>query len=143
MTPDEFTDTFDYRRGSLIDGIRYTTVGDCDDYAWTLLCLVEGGQLNALQALATGRAELWRVRSPVNGKIARHVALWHRDYGWSDTTYPEWRDHVYPHIRVREMRLITTLPLILWGKLPVKVAVVSWMAWWNWPYAVAIARGWW
>ena len=146
LTPTEFIDTYDYKLGTVIDGIRYVPDGqdvDCDDYAWTLLVLIEGGQVNAIKALASGRAELWRVRSPVNGKIARHVALWHVDYGWSDSTYPRWRDLVKPHFKVRKMRLITTIPLVLWGKWPGKLAAEGKLNRSNYPFAEAITGGWW
>lgn len=142
----EFIHAAKYKRGSLFDGIRHVPSGkdvDCDDFAYTLLSILEGGQIGAIKALASGRAELWRVRSPLNGKIARHVALWHCDYGWIDSTVRWWRQGVYPHTKVRKMRLVTVVPLVLWGKMPVKVAVMTWGVYEWAPLALAIARGWW
>jgi len=118
MTPEEFIKTATYKKGSVLDGIRYVPDGvsvDCDDFAWTMLCMIEGGKRKAIKALASGKAELWRVHSPQNKAIARHVALWHRDYGWIDSTRRKWRETPAPHVKVRKMRLFTVLPLIAWG----------------------------
>ena len=134
MTPTEFIDGFEYRRGFLIDGIRNVSViGDCDDFTWSLLVLIEGGRLRALKALASGRAELWCVKSPQNGAVPRHTALWHRDYGWIDSTFDWWRGDEWPHEKWWKRRLITVIPLVLWGTLPGKITGVAGLVWWNWP----------
>jgi hypothetical protein len=132
VTPSEFIDSAVYRKGSVLDGIRNVPDGrdvDCDDFAWSLLVIIEGGELRALKALARGKAELWRVRSPVNKVIARHVALrWDGD--WIDSTNRRWRKDPDPHKPVRRMRLVTVLPMILWGKPLGKVLIgAGFLAW--------------
>lgn len=133
MTPDDFIASFTYAKGTPFDGIRRTTTGDCDDFAWGLLCELEGGLRGALFALATGKAQLHRVRSPVNRTFARHVALRYRTsaawaYEWIDSTNREWRETPEPHKPVRRMRLITVLPLLIWGTTPGKIAILGAMA---------------
>lgn len=125
MTPSQFIAGATYRKGSVLDGIRNVPDGrdvDCDDFAWSLLVILEGGETQALKALQTGKATLWRVRSPVNGLVARHVALEWND-NWIDSTDRTWRDHPTPHVPVRKMRLVTVLPLVLWGKPLGKIAI--------------------
>ena len=134
LTPTEFIDNAVYARGWVIDGIRYRPDGqmvDCDDYAWTLLSLIEGGQIGAVKALASGHAEMWCVKSPQNDAVPRHTALWHRDYGWIDSTFDWWRGEPWPHEKRWKRRLFTVVPLVLWGKAPVKLAVVGYAIWWN------------
>ena len=100
MTVDEFCRRFTYRKGlpSLFGrDIRESAAGDCGSFAWTVLLILEGGFLGAVKAQITGKAKLVRVKSPVNGTIPMHVALWHRDYGWIDSTRREWRDGPEPH----------------------------------------------
>ena len=72
-----------------IDQEPYT--GVCQDYALTVLLLVEGSWPKALWALITFRAVFWLVKSPVNGFVPRHIMLYHRDHGWNDSTAKEWR----------------------------------------------------
>jgi len=132
MTPSEFIEKATYRKGSVLDGIRNVPDGrdvDCDDFAWSLLCHLEGGERGALKALMKGKATLWRVRSPVNGLIARHVAL-HWNGSWMDSTNRDWREFAFPHVPVRRMRMITLLPMLVWGKPLGKItiggAVLAW-----------------
>ncbi|MCU0902435.1 MAG: hypothetical protein MUE83_00990 [Tabrizicola sp.] len=125
MTPSQFIAEATYRKGSVLDGIRNVPDGrnvDCDDFAWSLLCHMEGGERRALEALQDGKATLWRVRSPVNKLLARHVALeW--SGRWIDSTNRKWRDEPDPHVPVRRMRMITLVPLLIWGKPLGKVAI--------------------
>jgi hypothetical protein len=130
MSSADFIADFTYRKGTPFDGIRRTSAGDCDDFAWSLLCELEGGVLGALLALATGNAQLHRVRSPVNRTFARHVALRYRTssawtFQWIDSTNREWRDTPEPHETVRRMRLVTVLPLLIWGTTPGKIAILG------------------
>lgn len=125
MSPSQFIAEATYRKGSVLDGIRNVPDGrdvDCDDFAWSLLVILEGGELQALKALQTGKATLWRVRSPVNGLLARHVALEWND-SWIDSTDRTWRAEPAPHVPVRKMRLVTVLPLVLWGKPLGKIVI--------------------
>lgn len=125
MSPSQFISGAIYRKGSVLDGIRNVPDGrnvDCDDFSWSLLCHLEGGELQALKALLSGKATLWRVRSPVNKTIARHVALqWNGS--WIDSTNRDWRDDPAPHVPVRKLRLITLLPLLIWGRPLGKIAI--------------------
>ena len=100
MNPADFIARFTYRKGlpSLFGrDIRKTATGDCGAFAWTVLLILEGGFVGAVKAQIAGRARLVRVKSPVNDVIPMHVALWHRDYGWIDSTRREWRDTPAPH----------------------------------------------
>lgn len=125
MTPSQFIAKATYRKGSVLDGIRNVPDGrdvDCDDFAWSLLCVLEGGERGALKALMKGKATLWRVRSPVNKLLARHVALqWNGE--WIDSTVRDWRDEPFPHVTVRRIRFITLLPMLVWGKPLGKIAI--------------------
>lgn len=132
MTPTQFITEATYRKGSVLDGIRNVPDGrevDCDDFAWSLLVILEGGERRALRALLIGKATLWRVRSPVNGRIARHVAL-HWNGQWIDSTNREWREFAAPHVPVRRMRLITVVPMLVWGKPLGKVVGIGLAAFW-------------
>lgn len=100
MNPADFIARFKYRKGlpSLFGrDIRKTAMGDCGAFAWTVLLILEGGFVGAVKAQITGKAKLVRVKSPVNGTIPMHVALWHRNYGWIDSSNREWRDTPAPH----------------------------------------------
>jgi len=100
MNPADFIARFRYKKGlpSLFGrDIRKSATGDCTSFAWSVLLILEGGFLGAVKAQLTGRAKLVRVKSPVNGFLPRHVALWHRDYGWIDSTERRWRETPAPH----------------------------------------------
>lgn len=100
VTLPDFLARFTYRKGlpSLFGrDIRRSATGDCGAFAWTVLLILEGGLWGAIMAHLRGRAKLVRVKSPVNGFLPRHVALWHRDYGWIDSTVRQWRWHPMPH----------------------------------------------
>lgn len=130
MTPAEFIKGFTYAKGTPFDGIRRTNTGDCDEFVWGLLCELEGGVRGALKALWSGKAEIWRVCSPVNGMLARHVALKHRGQPgdgreWIDSTNRIWRETPFPHAPVRRMRLVTVLPMLIWGTTPGKIAILA------------------
>ncbi|MGL6208708.1 MAG: hypothetical protein ACRC14_02620 [Paracoccaceae bacterium] len=114
MTPEtaDFIRRFRYRRsgfpGAFRD-IRKSAEGQCQDFAWTVLILEIGGKLQALKALLTGRAMIWRAKSPVNGLIPRHAVLWLRGAGYIDSTNREWRTSAAPH----ELWWPCGLPVIL------------------------------
>lgn len=122
MTAQEFIDKFVYTKGVVfIDGWQRIDKGDgpykgdCDDFALTVLILTEGGWLKALWALLTFQAMFWLVKSPVNGFIPRHAALWHRKYGWIDSTNREWRDTAEPHSKRLPLVFPWAYFRILWG----------------------------
>ena len=82
---------FTYDKGPLfVTGWRVTDTGDCGDFTLSKLVEVEGSLGSAIIALLTLKACPWLVKSPSNKLLPRHVALWHRDYGWSDSTFREW-----------------------------------------------------
>lgn len=101
MTTDELCRRFVYRKGSLLSpwkDIRKTAIGDCQDFAWSVLILETGSVPKALLALLTLRAVIWRAWSPVNGAIPRHAVLRYRGM-WIDSTTRYWRPDPSPHRR--------------------------------------------
>lgn len=99
MTTEDFNSVFRYRKGSIFGlwrdlSARETPQGDCQDYAWSVLCIEAG---SPWKAILTGRAMIWRCQSPVNGLIPRHAVLWLRGKGWIDSTERHWRDRPAPH----------------------------------------------
>lgn len=100
MTTDDFNRLFRYHRGGLLEpwrDLRDYPRGDCQSYAWTVLLIETGSPANALLAMLTLRAMIWRAQSPVNGIIPRHAVLYLRGKGWIDSTNREWRDSPRPH----------------------------------------------
>ena len=76
--------------------------GDCDDFAVTMLWIAEGRSLRKFwSALLTGRAVIWRTYAD-NGNP--HAALWHKNYGWIDSTKPFWRKD--PLLKLRYKRSV-------------------------------------
>lgn len=104
MTTEAFLLAFRYDKGGLLEPWRDVSKseqprGDCQTFAWSVLILETGGKLQAVKALLTGRAMIWRAKSPVNGLTPRHAVLWLRGKGWIDSTRREWRDSPAPHRR--------------------------------------------
>jgi len=102
LTTEEFARRFHYRKGSILSpwkdvGRDAEPTGDCQDFAWSVLCIETGGKLKALIAMLTLRAMIWRCWSPQNGVIPRHAALWLRGKGWIDSSVRQWRDGPKPH----------------------------------------------
>lgn len=98
-----------------IDAAPYE--GDCNDFALTVLLLLEGGWWGAIKALITFRAVLWLVWSPSNGVFPRHVVLYHADHGWIDSTNRKWRDIPEPHTRCIPLVSPWVLFMALVGKI--------------------------
>lgn len=105
LSVSEFIEKYQYDRGFIflpgwrrIDSDQF--MGDCGDFALTVLVLSEGGWLQALWAVLTFKAVFWLVHSPDNKILPRHVVLWHRKHGWIDSTERNWRDTPAPHTRV-------------------------------------------
>lgn len=119
MSAQDFINNYTYRKGvTFIDGWRYiadTGRGDCNDFATTVLVLTEGGWLRAIWSLITFQAVFWLVHSPSNRLLPRHVILWHRHYGWIDSTNREWRDTPAPHTRIMPLLFPWSLLRMLWG----------------------------
>jgi len=101
MSPYNFSESFEYEKGvPFLDGwrnISNSCKGDSDDFAWTRLVIVEGGGFRALWSLLTFKAVIWHVRSGANAQsgglkalLGSHSTLWHRDHGWSDSTFTDW-----------------------------------------------------
>jgi hypothetical protein len=115
MTASEFLARFDYRLGRINDGardIRRNPVGDCSDFAWSLLLCLEGGYRGAIWAVITGRAMFWLVWSPHNNRIPRHVALRYSN-AWIDSTERKWRSSPYPHRRALPMWVYIFVPVLV------------------------------
>ncbi len=103
----DFLSSYQYERGSVGDGFRdisKSAVGDCDDFAWTILKLRYG----TLRAFLKAFFALRLVYSPSNKLLPRHVAL--KDKGlYIDSTRTEWRKELDPH------------------KLPIPLGPVAWL----------------
>ena len=123
MAVDQFIRRFrNVNRIKAIDGWKdisaYPFEGGCSDFALTVLKLVEGSWLKVLWAILTFKAVFWFVRSPTNKWWwPRHVALWHRTYGWIDSTERVWRNSAKPHVRILPLPFFWTYFRILWGVL--------------------------
>ena len=118
LTEEEFLVNYEYEKGvTFIDGWRYTTVGDCDDFALTVAYIKAGGLLALLWNILTCKSVFWLVKSPSNKLLPRHVILWHRGSGWIDSTVREWRDTPSPHKRVVPLIFPYAYLRILWGAL--------------------------
>jgi len=121
MTTDDFCRRFTYHRGSLIEpwrDLRKSLRGDCQSFAWTVLIIEAGGKMQALKAMLTLRAVIWRCWSPQNGLIPRHAALCYRGQ-WIDSTTRYWRPDPTPHRRAYPAGLpvLIGLAAALWGFL--------------------------
>lgn len=117
-----FFKKFKYNRGIIfLDGWKFIGkepyTGDCDDYAWTVLVLTEGSIIKALLALLTFRAVFWLVKSPVNGIVPRHVSLWHKKYGWTDSSTKVWLPTATPNRKILPLLFPWVWFRVLWGKL--------------------------
>lgn len=102
MTTEQLARAFRYRKGSILSPWRDVSrdaepQGDCQDLAFSVLCLEAGGKLRALLAMLTFRAVIWRAYSPVNGAIPRHAVLYLRGKGYIDSSDRYWRPSPKPH----------------------------------------------
>ena len=121
MTTDELCRRLVYRKGSILSpwkDIRETATGDCQDFAWTVLIMETGGKLQALKAMLTFRAMIWRCWSPQNGLIPRHAVLQYRG-NFIDSTTRYWRANATPNRRAYPAGLpvLIGLAAALWGFL--------------------------
>lgn len=121
MTVDEFRRRFTYRKGSILapwNDIRKTAIGDCQDFAWTVLILEAGSRAKALWAMLTFRAVIWRCWSSQNGVVPRHAVLRYRG-NFIDSTTRYWRPDASPHRRAYPVGLPVLIGLAatahLWG----------------------------
>lgn len=102
MTTEAFAAKFRYKRGvpfSVIHNVSrdLEPQGACGTFAWSVLHIETGGK--PWRAILTGRALLWRCKSPSNGTVPRHAVLWVKGHGWIDSTVREWRPSASPHRR--------------------------------------------
>lgn len=115
----EFIKNFKYSKGTIFDGFRKTNVGDCDDFALSVLILLEDGWKGAFKALLTNKARLWLVKSPQNRIIPRHIVLRYKTpvgkNRWIDSTVREWRDSPLPHKKVLPLPTTLVAFMALWG----------------------------
>lgn len=100
MTTESFARAFRYHRTKPFSLIRNVSrdlepKGACGTFAWSVLHIETGGK--PWQAILTGKAMLWRCKSPVNKAVPRHVVLWVRGKGWIDSTDRFWRDSPAPN----------------------------------------------
>ncbi|TNE46860.1 MAG: hypothetical protein EP341_09570 [Sphingomonadales bacterium] len=76
--------------------------GDCEDYALTLIWLLEGqSTLRFWWALITFKYVLWQCHAP-NGR--GHIVLWRRGIGWTDNIQRRTVDRQY--LKYRGYRLL-------------------------------------
>jgi hypothetical protein len=100
MTTEAFCRAYRYKRTFPFSRIRDVSQdaepqGACGTFAWSVLSIETDG--HPWRAILTGRALLWRCKSPSNGTAPRHAVLWLRGKGWIDSTVREWRDTPAPH----------------------------------------------
>jgi len=123
MTTDELCRRFRIRKTSIFGLWRdlrkdLNPADDCQSFAWTVLILETGGKLQALKAMLTLRAVVWRCWSPQNGLIPRHAALCYRGQ-WIDSTTRYWRADASPHRRAYPAGLPVLIGLAvaanMWG----------------------------
>lgn len=124
MTTEQLARAFRYRKGSILSPWRDVSrdaepQGDCQDLAFSVLCLEAGGKLRALLAMLTLRAVIWRAWSPVNGAIPRHAVLYLRGKGYIDSSDRYWRPSPKPHRPVYP------------AGLPVLIAAGAVAKWWG------------
>lgn len=131
----DFLRNFAYLKGPLFEGwFRIDRTeglrGDCGAFAWTTLCLLEGGTVPALKAVWDGRAGFYRARSKVNGIVPRHVVLYVEGVKQDDDTFPAWIDSTYPkwaattkHDVKWRIRLPWVLVYVAWATLPGKLLI--------------------
>lgn len=95
---------------------KYPFEGGCGDFALTALVLIEGSWLKALWSILIFRSVFWLVNSPSNRWWwPRHVVLWHRKFGWIDSTNRKWRATATPHTKVLPLPFFWAYFRILWG----------------------------
>ena len=117
MTPDNFKDNYNYYRGTLFDGfrdVRRSLSGDCDDYAWSMLLILEGSWLKAMKALIKGKAKFIRAKSPVNKRVPRHVVLKYNNL-YTDSTNRKFREDIAPHDGKYTIPFPWVIFMVLWG----------------------------
>lgn len=109
-----------YRADGRIDSFRVLAApfgpleGDCDDFAATALWLAAGRSMwRFWLMLATGRARIWRTRTPTGG---RHAVLWVDGLGFIDNWTPDWRPETR-HKLVRRRVVPEVVVKMLLGKL--------------------------
>lgn len=111
---------FIYRPDGRVDSFRILSApfgpleGDCDDFAVTALWLAAGRSMARFWLmLATGRARIWRTRTPTGG---RHAVLWVDGLGFIDNWTPDWRPETQ-HTLVRRRVVPEVVLKMLLGKL--------------------------
>lgn len=121
ITPTEFIRRFrNINKIKMIDGWKnistYPFEGGCSDFALTVLLLIEGSWIRVFWAILTFRAVFWLTKSENNYWFwPRHVVLWHKDYGWIDSTEQVWRATVTPHRKVLPIPFFWAWVRIIWG----------------------------
>lgn len=103
--------------------------GVCQDFAWTALVLLEGSVLKALVSVmnpfrvcfflvlsSTNKASTKKFLGIIPMKyIPRHIALWHKDHGWIDSSHREWRPTATPHTTILPIIFPWVWFRVLWG----------------------------
>jgi hypothetical protein len=112
MTTEAFCRAFRYRAGSIIALWKDVSRDDepsgvCQDFALSVLSIETGGK--PWRHILTGRAMIWRAKSPVNKTLPRHAILWMKGKGFIDSTDRFWRDTPAPN----RLRWPAGLPVIL------------------------------
>lgn len=120
----EFLKAFLYERSKLgiFGGWKLISYrGDCEDFALTILYMIEGSWAKVIWSIITFKAVFWLTHSPSNKFWPRHTVLWYRGYGWIDSSNREWRAAPTPH----KLRLPWLFPLVfvmmIWGLVEKKI----------------------
>lgn len=113
-----FAEAFEYDKGSPFDGWRNIKRGDCDDYAYSMALIYSGGSLlRLIWNVLIFKVQFWRVHSTHNDLVPRHLAVFLRGHGWTDSTFRGFRETVWPHKKRWPMILPLALLYILLGKV--------------------------
>lgn len=116
MTLEEFNKNFKYVPDTKDSWrvLKHPYEGDCDDYAITVLYLIEKGWFKVWLSLLTFKAIIWFVKDP---KGQNHAVLWHKNYGYIDNWFPYWRSTLAPHKKIMPV-IVTTIAIKLFlGKI--------------------------
>lgn len=86
----DFMQRYKYKLGHVfIDGWRIVErEGDCDDFALTIAYYLAGESIwKLLWNVLTFKTIFWLAKSPKNGFWPRHTILYHRGFGYIDSSF--------------------------------------------------------
>jgi len=96
LTLEELNERFVYRRDpgrdrwSVLTSKTGPLIGDCEDYALTVLWIEAGHDVAEMHRMVLrGKAALWRTHT-MPGPEHTHMMLWVKGKGWIDNTHKKW-----------------------------------------------------